>query len=300
MGRLQSSTGVRPAKEGTQTVLRAGSWSNFILFVSGALIGIATAIAQVNHVFDGHLWAAWCLYGVAVLLIVAWFVLSRQNSHDAGRETGSLMKDSGNATATATGGSGGNASIGPIVVNMPGAQSGTTAPPPPEAKPEIPDIRPRPSRLAKLSELFPQNGSDDVYLVLPFRNESTVHNKERKFTAHIAYKRADGSEIDEAEIEAGSWFPFGTNPTTTTLPPKAKRELALLQLRDGKLLTAKIRWLYQRVSHLDIWEPESCGNEITEPIHTIEVTLRGWNLPLLLIYVFDFDKDGPSLRWREG
>ena len=98
--------------------MRHATWGNLILFISAALIGIATAIAQVNHVFDGHLWVAWCLYGLAVLLILIWVRLSLQGPHEVRSPDSSsappppLMKDSGNATANATGGAGGSASIG--------------------------------------------------------------------------------------------------------------------------------------------------------------------------------------------
>jgi hypothetical protein len=43
--------------------------TNLILFFAGVLIGIATAVAQSNHVFDGRLWIAYCLYGAALVLI---------------------------------------------------------------------------------------------------------------------------------------------------------------------------------------------------------------------------------------
>lgn len=115
--------------------LKAGSWGNFILFLSGAFIGVATAIAQVNKVFDGHLWTAWCLYGLAALLILVWLILSRRGAGPV--EDSPLTKDSGNATAT--GGTGGNATAtGNSLtqhLHFPGAASAPHPAAPPKREP---------------------------------------------------------------------------------------------------------------------------------------------------------------------
>jgi hypothetical protein len=108
--------------------LRTGAWSDFVLFISGALIGIATAIAQVNHVFDGRVWVAWCLYGFAALLILVWVILARRDARPV--EDSSLTKDRGNATATATGGVGGNATAtgGSVTQHFHGTTAAAAAP----------------------------------------------------------------------------------------------------------------------------------------------------------------------------
>jgi len=41
------------------------------LALAAMLNGIATAILNANHVFDGRSWIAWCLYGATIILL-AW------------------------------------------------------------------------------------------------------------------------------------------------------------------------------------------------------------------------------------
>ncbi|MGA7505041.1 MAG: hypothetical protein WA252_12175 [Candidatus Sulfotelmatobacter sp.] len=128
---------------------------NLILFIAAALIGIATAIAQVNHVFDGHLWAAWCLYGLAVFLIAMWVWLSRRNPReiDSGQ---ALMKHSGDATAS--GGSGGNATGGSVTQHFYGTLAAAAASTPTPVPTPAP--KPEPQYNLSVSQVFVRNVLD--------------------------------------------------------------------------------------------------------------------------------------------
>lgn len=262
--------------------------NNLILFFAAVFIEIATAIAQVNHVFDGHLWAAYCLYALAGVFIL-WEVLNYFTGKQSQRE--SLPPSSQRNDQRVEANPQQTVIIGSDLLRTTASQPQLQRAP---IKPEIPEIKPRSSRLATLGDLCPQSESQDVYVVVPFRNES-LFRPDCKYTAHVAYKRADGSEI--AEVLTASWFPLEGNPGNTTLPAKQTRQLAVLRVQEGKLLTGKIEWIRQRVFHQYIWKPEPCSDEITESIDTIEVTLHGHNL--LLKFIFDINEDGKSLHWRE-
>ncbi len=163
-------------------------------------------------------------------------------------------------------------------------------------QPPKPEIKPRPSRIAKLQEVYPSaNGT--LMLLLPFRNDSVI-GQDRKFYAHIVYKRSDGSEI--TDVAKGSWFPTRGNPLYTSFETGATSELAVLFLEGEKLLKPTIQWLQQTAFRQILRWPDAQHDEIAEPIHTVEVTLlSGTHPPLPFLFGLTRTPEGqPILKWR--
>lgn len=161
-----------------------------------------------------------------------------------------------------------------------------------------PTIQPRPSRIAMLRDVFPSANGTKM-LLIPFRNDSTSEQT-RTFHAHIAYKRTNGDEI--TEIPRGTWFPTGGHPESTSFPAKITRELVVFFLENEKMLRPSIKWLMQPIFGLSVASyPDLKHDEITEGIHTVEVTLLSGTYPLLF-FVFELTRtaDGqPILKWRK-
>jgi hypothetical protein len=264
--------------------------STISLTLAGMFLGIATTAAKDNGWFAGHPWVIYLCGSVAIALIataiIGAIVDKSKKSEEAQSRHENRLENIGNPHVEQ------HVHVGSDLLRQ-------SAPPQisrSEVKPKIPDIRPRPSDIKTLHELFPMSGDEIEYLVIPFRNESAI-GQDRRFAAHIAYKRADGTEIDE--VLEGSWFPILLNPLSTRFEAKDTRKLAVLCLIEGKLFTAEIGWRYHHYASLEIWQPDPAGKEITEPIHTIEVTLKNGDL-LLPAFVFDFSGGAkPSVKWRD-
>lgn len=104
--------------------------------MASASASIAFQIGLSTGHFRSYEWAITPLYAVSGALFLTWLILTLHNfleGRKGAQPSGSfppVMKDSGNATANATGGAGGNASIGDIIIHIPPTQGSAAAPAP--------------------------------------------------------------------------------------------------------------------------------------------------------------------------